>query len=82
MQVTRRDLAVASVLALGGSNLLQNTAALADAPDDPALRQAVEALRKVLLEADKAQLEQLTSEQLSYGHSTAGSRPKPSSSTA
>ena len=69
MQVTRRDLAVASVLALGGSNLLQNTAALADTPDDPAVRQAVEALRKALLEADKAQLEQLTSEQLSYGHS-------------
>jgi hypothetical protein len=69
MQVTRRDLAVASMLALAGSNLLQNTAALADAPDEPAVRQAVETLRKALLEADKAQLEQLTAEQLSYGHS-------------
>ena len=69
MQVTRRDLAVASVLAVGGSNLLQNTAALADAPDDPAVRQAVEALRKAVLYKDKTRLEELTAAQLSYGHS-------------
>ena len=33
------------------------------------LNQAVEALRKALLEADKAQLEQLAADQVSYGHS-------------
>ena len=64
-------MAVASVLALGGSNLLQNTAALADAPDDPAVRQAVEALCKAVLDKDKARLEELTAAQLSYGQTKA-----------
>jgi len=42
---------------------------MADSADAAAVDKAVEALRKALLEADKSQLEKLTAEQLSYGHS-------------
>src|SRR5262252_6423561 len=69
MQVTRRDLAIGGALALGASSLLQHTAAHAEAADEAAVSQAVEALRKALLDKDKTRLEQLTAEQLSYGHS-------------
>jgi ketosteroid isomerase-like protein len=67
MQVTRRDLAGA--LALGASSLLYDTAALAEPAEEAAVDQAVEALRKAILEKDKARLEQLMADQLSYGHS-------------
>ena len=68
MQVTRRGLAVASILALGDSNLLQRTAAHAEAADESAIGQAVEALRKALLDNDKARLEELTAAQLVARH--------------
>jgi len=57
------------VLALGASNLLQRTAAHAEAADEAAIGQAVEALHKAILDKDKARLEELTAAQLSYGHS-------------
>src|ERR1700739_4271582 len=69
MQVSRRDLAAAGALAFGASSLLQHMAAHAEAADESAIGQAVEALRKALLDKDKSRLEQLTAEQLSYGHS-------------
>jgi ketosteroid isomerase-like protein len=69
MHVTRRDLAAAGALVLGASALLANNEALAESGDEAAVNQAVEALRKALLDADKARLEQLASAQLSYGHS-------------
>jgi ketosteroid isomerase-like protein len=69
MQVTRRELAVAGALAFGSASLLQRTAARAEPADEAAVSQAVEALRKALLDKDKARLEQLTAGQLSYGHS-------------
>jgi ketosteroid isomerase-like protein len=69
MHVTRRNLAVAGVLALGASSLLHSATAVAESSDEAAINQAVDALRKALLEADKARLEQLTADQLSYGHS-------------
>jgi Domain of unknown function (DUF4440) len=69
MEITRRNLAAAGALAFGMSSLLRDTPALAEAGDDAAVGQAVEALRKALLTADKGQLEKLTAEQLSYGHS-------------
>jgi ketosteroid isomerase-like protein len=68
MDVTRRDLAVAGALALGASSLLCSTTVLAEA-DETAVGQAVEALRKAVLDKDKAGLHQLTADQLSYGHS-------------
>lgn len=68
MAVTRRDLAVAGALALGASRMLCSTGALAET-DEAAVGQAVEALRKALLDKDKTRLQQLTAAQLSYGHS-------------
>lgn len=69
MQVTRRDLAIAGALALAAPSLLLGSSAFAEAGDEVAIRQNVEALREALLKADKAQLERLTADQLSYGHS-------------
>ncbi|MGB9646463.1 MAG: nuclear transport factor 2 family protein [Stellaceae bacterium] len=69
MQITRRDLAVAGALTLGLPSLLFGTPAFAEAGDEAAVKQNVEALREALLKADKAQLERLTADQLSYGHS-------------
>ncbi|MBV9815857.1 MAG: nuclear transport factor 2 family protein, partial [Alphaproteobacteria bacterium] len=69
MQVTRRDLAIAGAIAIVAPNLLSGAPALAEAGDEAAVRQNVEALREALLKADKAQLERLSADQLSYGHS-------------
>jgi len=70
MKMTRRGLAGAGAVMLATSGLLRNTpAALAESAEDTAVGQAVEALRKALLAADKGQLEKLTAPQLSYGHS-------------
>ena len=77
MQVTRRDLAVAGALALGAPSLLFGSPAFADASDEAAIKQNVEALREALLKADKAQLERLTADQLSYGHSDGRVQNKP-----
>ncbi len=71
MDVTRRNLAIAGAVVLGSANLLGSSPVLADASDEAAVKAAVEALRKALLAADKAQLELLAAEQLSYGHSSA-----------
>ena len=69
MQVTRRDLAVAGALALSMPSLVFSPPAFAGTDDEAAVRQNVEALRGALLKADKAQLERLAADQLSYGHS-------------
>jgi ketosteroid isomerase-like protein len=69
MQVSRRDLAAAGVAAFGVSSLLHRTAAQAEPAEEAAVSQGVEALRKALLDKDKARLEQLIADQLSYGHS-------------
>jgi hypothetical protein len=68
MNLTRRDLAAAGVLALSATTLIVPARA---ATDDEAVKQAVEALRKAILAQDKAKLETLTAEQLSYSHSDA-----------
>jgi ketosteroid isomerase-like protein len=64
MHVTRRSLAVAGALALSVPGFFSSPA-LAEAGDEAAVKQNVEAL----LKADKAELERLTADQLSYGHS-------------
>jgi ketosteroid isomerase-like protein len=69
MPVTRRDLAIGGALALSIQNLLASSPALAEAGDEAAVKQNVEALREALLKADKGQLERLSADQLSYGHS-------------
>ena len=67
MELTRRHLAAAGVLALGASTLIRP--ALADAGDEGAVKEATESLRKALFAQDKAKLEALLAEQVSYGHS-------------
>ncbi|HTQ32983.1 MAG TPA: nuclear transport factor 2 family protein [Stellaceae bacterium] len=67
MNIDRRHLAFAGVAALGAVPLFANTAAFA--ADDPGLTEAVEALRKAILVADKAKLDALTAAELTYGHS-------------
>ena len=69
MNLSRRDLAVAGAFALGASGLLFSGPARAQGADEAAINQVIETLRKAALEADKAKLEQVTSAQLSYGHS-------------
>ena len=69
MKLSRRDLAAAGAFALGAASLLHSAPAQAEAADDAALNQAVEALRKATLAQDKAKLEQLLADQVSYGHS-------------
>src|SRR5690348_5385726 len=70
MKLSRRDLAAAGAFALGAASLLNNASAQAEAADQTALNQAVEALRKATLAQDKAKLEQLSAAELSYGHSS------------
>ena len=69
MHITRRHLAVAGALALGGLGLWRSSSAVAESADEAAVAQAVEALRKAILGQEKTQLEALCAEQLSYGHS-------------
>jgi hypothetical protein len=66
MNLTRRDLAAAGVFALSATTLIVPAMA---ATDDETVKQAVEALRKAILTQDKATLETLAAEQLSYSHS-------------
>jgi hypothetical protein len=70
MEITRRHLAAVGAVAFGMSSLLRSAPSLADSAEEAAVDKAVEALRKALLEKDKARLEQLTAAQLSYGHSS------------
>ena len=69
MELTRRHLAAAGALALGAASIIRNTPALAE--EEAGVKEAIEGLRKAILGADKAKLEALASEHLSYGHSSA-----------
>ena len=69
MNLTRRDLAAAGVFALSVTTLI--VPAMAATDDEEAVKQAVEALRKAIFAQDKATLEALAAEQLSYSHSDA-----------
>ena len=69
MHITRRYLTMAGALALGSVGLWRSSLVVAASADEAAVAQAVEALRKAILEQDKTTLEALTAEQLSYGHS-------------
>jgi ketosteroid isomerase-like protein len=70
MEMTRRHLAAAGALVLGGASLMQSDPACAESAEEAAVNKAVEALRKALMEKDKTRLEQLAADQLSYGHSS------------
>jgi hypothetical protein len=68
MHIDRR-LALTGPLALVAAGALPSGAATAQSEDAAAVNDAVEALRKAMLAADKAKLEELVADQLSYGHS-------------
>jgi Domain of unknown function (DUF4440) len=70
MDLTRRNLAVAGVVAIGTAGVLGELSAWAEPTDEAAVRDNLEKLRKALLAADKPELEQLTAAELSYGHSS------------
>ena len=67
MTFSRRDLA--TILAFSGLSALTPTASIR-AEDDAAIDQAIQALRQAMLAKDKAQLEVLCAEELTYGHSS------------
>jgi hypothetical protein len=70
MALTRRDLgylAFAGATALVGSGLLPARQPLAEPADQAAVDQAVEALRKAILDADERTLRELVADELSYG---------------
>ncbi|HKR82707.1 MAG TPA: nuclear transport factor 2 family protein [Terriglobales bacterium] len=66
MKLSRRCVAAGGV-AFATAGLLSHDAG-ADG-DEAAVNQAIEDLRKAMIDADKARLEELVAEQLSYGHS-------------
>ena len=69
MNVSRRDFAVAGVFALGASALSLGGTAGAASADEASLAQSIETLRRGILDADKAKLDQVAASQISYGHS-------------
>jgi len=69
MNVSRRDVVAAGAFAFGASGLLLSGAVSAQGGDEAAVAQNVEIFRKAQLEADRAKLAQVTSDQVSYGHS-------------
>lgn len=69
MQLSRRHLAAAGVLALAASPLTR--AAFAQTADEGAVKKAVEELRTAWIKQDKATIDSLTAAQLSYSHSDA-----------
>ena len=68
MTISRRHIAAAALL-VSGASVLARTPALAETADATAVANAVAALTKAMLAADKAGLEALVADQLSYGHS-------------
>ena len=68
MELSRRDLAVAGVLALGAATLV-GPALAAEGGDEAAVKQAVEAFRTAYIKQDKAQLDAMSAPQLTYSHS-------------
>ncbi|SRR5260370_28279376 len=69
MNMTRRYLAAAGALALAAPNLIRS--AQAQSADEATVKKAVEELRTAWIKQDKAKIESLTAEQLSYSHSDA-----------
>lgn len=69
MRITRRHVAAAGALALAALPTIAPTTARAESADEAAVRKAVDDLTKAMIAADRAQLEALTAEALSYGHS-------------
>jgi hypothetical protein len=65
MRITRRHLAAAAALAAASLPSIAH----AESADEAAVAKAVDDLNKAMIAADKAKLEMLVADQLSYGHS-------------
>jgi ketosteroid isomerase-like protein len=72
MPVTRRHLAAAGALVLAAASM----PARAESADEAAVRKAIDDLTKAMTAADKAALEALVADQLSYGHSSGAVQDK------
>ena len=68
MRLSRRYLVLAAACALAAGTLLQSEGR-AQGAEDAAVTQAIEALGKAMLAADRTALEALVADRLSYGHS-------------
>jgi ketosteroid isomerase-like protein len=77
MTFTRRLVAFGGALALGTSNWLCSSRVSAQSDDEAVVLQAVAALNKAMLDADRSRLEDLVADQLSYGHSGGMIQTKP-----
>ncbi len=81
MTINRRtfgsQIAAAALLSSGAFALVDASPAFAQANESAAVADAVSALTKAMLEADRAKLNALTAEQLSYGHSSGKLEDKP-----
>ena len=66
MRITRRHVA-AGALVLAAASLPSSSRA--ESADEAAVKKAIDDLSKAMIAADKAKLEALVSDQLSYGHS-------------
>ena len=72
MRITRRYLAAAGTLAFAAMSLPGH----AESADEAAVQKAIDNLVKALVAADKAALEAVVSDQLSFGHSSARTETK------
>ena len=81
MTINRRtfgsQIAAAALLSSGAFALVDASPASAQANESAAVADAVSALTKAMLEADRAKLNALTADQLSYGHSAGKLEDKP-----
>jgi len=69
MEMSRRDLAAAGALAFAAASLAMPSESNA-AEDEAAVTKSVDDMRKAQLTQDKAKIEALCADQLSYGHSS------------
>jgi ketosteroid isomerase-like protein len=67
--MSRRDLATAGALAFAATALIQSSPA--EAAEEAAVNEAIDGMRKAQLTQDKAKMEALAADGLSYGHSSA-----------
>jgi ketosteroid isomerase-like protein len=70
MRIARRSLACWAVLVLSVAFLSWADTGRAQSGDEAAVNDAIKALTQAMLAADKAKLESLVADQLSYGHSS------------
>jgi ketosteroid isomerase-like protein len=67
MRITRRYVAAAGALVFAATSLPSSSRA--ESADEAAVKKAVDDLGKAMIAADKAKLEALLADQLTYGHS-------------